>query len=472
MGRLVASHYNVLVPLASGRTVAYNALSGALAVWEPAESQVFDRIAAAESAEDEPDVVMTLRYGGFVVDEEFDESAALRAEYERVRFNPKQMVFTVAPTLACNFGCDYCFQGPDKPSGRMSPAVQDQTVRFVEAKLDSIERLHVAWYGGEPLLAMGVIESLSERFIESTSQAGVRYDASIVTNGYRLDEATAQKLLGFRVNSAQVTLDGAIAEHDRRRTLLGGAGTFQRITANLAPVVRNTPLHVTVRINIDARNASGIEALLDDLVSQGFAGRKNFGVYFAPIEAITEGCHNVVNECLPKSDYGQLEARLIRYAFRRGLTGKPYPPRFRGVCGAVRPRGWVVLPNGDLHKCWDTVNSPDQRVGSVADPAALAGDRRALRWLQWSPFDNAVCRSCKLLPTCAGSCAHKFLNPTQTLGEAGSLPCPSWKFNIKEKLVLTAEATGAIETTEYLEDDVRTISTDLSVLSHSEATVG
>jgi len=128
----------------------------------------------------------------------------------------------------------------------------------------------------------------------------------------------------------------------------------------------------------------------------------------------------------------------------------------------------VVVPNGDVHKCWDTVSMPEQRVGSVFDLSALASDKRALRWTDWSPFENAVCRSCKLLPNCAGSCAHKFVNSDQTRGEAAYLPCPSWKYNINEKLLVMAERSGAITSDDYDQDETRTDPRSLSPETHGE----
>jgi uncharacterized protein len=310
-----------------------------------------------------------------------------------------------------------------------------------------------------------VIESLSERLIALCDRQSIAYDAMIVTNGYKLTPEVARALSNRRVRGAQVTLDGATEEHDRRRYRLGGGGSFDRIIDNMKAVLGEAPLHISVRINIDSRNAGSIYELLDELVRQGFAKRKNFGVYFAPVEAITEGCHNVAGDCMSKSAYGQLETDLARYAFDVGLSALPYPPRFRGVCGALRPKGWVVLPNGDIHKCWDTVATPQQRVGTVFDLEALAGDERVLRWEQWSPFENVVCRSCKILPNCAGSCAHKFLNPDQTRGEAAVLPCPSWKYNINERLILTAVRSGAIGASDYEPEQVKTNSSAICSIS-------
>lgn len=470
MGSLVQSRFNTVVPLRQGRNLVYNSMSQATAVWDRAESEIFERIGRGEEVDPAQATVAELLYGGFIVRSEFDELAAIRQRYEAFRGDPSRMVLTIAPTLMCNFGCDYCFQGANKPAGNMSTMVQDAIVNFVKRGAPSVKRLHVAWYGGEPLLAPAVIESLSDRLIAVCDAHSVAYDAMIVTNGYHLTLPAARALAARRVAGAQITLDGGAAEHDRRRFRLGGGGSFDRIVANMKSVVGEVPLAISVRINIDSRNSASVYELLDELGRQGFARRKNFGVYFAPVEAMTEGCHNVAGDCMSKSAYGQLETELTRYAFDAGLAGLPYPPRFRGVCGALRPKGFVVLPNGDLHKCWDTVALPDQKVGTIFDPGALEGDARVLRWEQWSPFDNDTCTSCKILPSCTGSCAHKFLNPAQTLGEAGSLPCPSWKFNLNERLLLTAERKGSISADDYEPEQIRTNSS--AICSGSFVPVG
>lgn len=338
----------------------------------------------------------------------------------------------------------------------MQQDVQDAIVAFVEQVAPTIERLHVAWYGGEPLLRLGVIEQLSDRLIEICKLKRLNYDAMIVTNGHRLTGEVARSLHSRRVMTAQVTLDGEAHYHDERRHLLGGGGTFKRIIDNLKQVVNDSQLRVSVRVNIDHRNQVGVRTLLDDLVTEGLAGRPNFRLYFAPVEAMTVGCHSVEEACFSKQDYGQLEAELYRYAFDVGLTALPYPPRFHGTCAAVRPSGWVITPTGDLHKCWDTVTFSQHAIGSIFDLEAAVKSDKAQRWLQWSPFNNATCQNCKLLPNCAGACAYKFLHSKETRGEAATLPCPSWKYNIKERLLLRAERMGAVSREDYNLEEVHT----------------
>ena len=76
---------------------------------------------------------------------------------------PMDVRLTICPTMGCNFDCPYCFEG-HRP-GVMSAEVQDDVVALAGRMLEASEAraLLVTWFGGEPLLAPGVIESLSGR---------------------------------------------------------------------------------------------------------------------------------------------------------------------------------------------------------------------------------------------------------------------------------------------------------------------
>lgn len=453
----VQSRYTIITPLLHGRMLAYNSLSGALAIWEDHERDVYERVAAGTTSNMDDEALAQLTYGGFIVDTETDELEVIERQYNAHRYDMSTMILTVAPTLACNFGCDYCFQGQDKPTQGMRADVQQALLGLVERVTPAIRRLHIAWYGGEPLLRKDLIESLSDRVIAHCDAHNLVYDAMIVTNGYFLTADVARMLVARRVKHAQVTLDGLPSYHDARRHLHSKKGTFARIIDNLREVVREVPeLRISVRVNIDDRNSGDIEGLIDLLEEEGFGAYKQFKMYFAPIEAMTEGCHNVETVTLSKSRYAQLEARLYRHGYQAGLTALPYPPRFHGTCAAVRPRGFVIVPNGEIHKCWDTVNDPGRAIGNLFDLEAINHNELSHAWLKWTPFNNKTCRNCKILPNCSGACAYKFVHSGSQRGEAAILPCPSWKYNIRERLLLRAVEMGALSRDDYDDEQTRT----------------
>jgi uncharacterized protein len=461
MSKKVASRYNISVPLRNGRRLVYNSLTQAMAIWEAHEVAAFERICAGEQDEVERRTFKDLLKGGFIVGEDIDELQALEKMYVQHRFNYQQVVLTIAPTMACNFECDYCFQGQDKPHQTMGSDVQDAIVGMVERTAKQMKSLSVTWYGGEPLIRRGVIEQLSDRLIAVADKNKIRYNASVVTNGYMLSLEAAKSLRQRRVTWIQVTLDGTPEYHDSRRYLLGGKGSFERIIGNLATIVDEVPITYAVRVNIDDRNHKDIHTLLDYMAAQGLANKKNLSMYFAPVEATTEGCHIVQDVTMTKHKYGQLEADLYRHGHKLGLTPLPFPPRFHGTCGAVRPASLVILPTGDLHKCWDTVSWPDRKVGTIFNLPEVMKNELMLKWMQWTPFQNHTCKNCKILPNCAGACAYKFIHAETTRGEAATLPCPSWKYNIKERLLQRAIGKGRITEADFDPAEARTIPSEL-----------
>ncbi len=119
----------------------------------------------------------------------------------------------------------------------MSAEVEAAILQLLDDSLPRLRDFAVTWYGGEPLVGKRPLLDLSDRFIERCDAHGVRYQASIVTNGYLLDPETCQELADRRVASAQVTLNGPPDTHDRMRPRVGGKPSFWRIVENLTHAV-------------------------------------------------------------------------------------------------------------------------------------------------------------------------------------------------------------------------------------------
>lgn len=443
------SRFNVLIPISGGRTLAFNGVSSVFALWEASDIRIYESLGSGEVSIDDTRLFDFLR-GGFVVADGVDEIDRAEKNYRVDRYFPGNMTLTLVPTLKCNFACDYCFQGQEKDKIDMSPQVQDSVIGFIEKSAKHINTLHVAWYGGEPLLRVGMIEDLSKRIIPIARDYSLKYSSMVVTNGWNLTREAAQTLYDCYVRTIQVTLDGPPDYHNSRRPLVGGQQTFERIVGNLKAVVDSVASQFTIRVNIDERNRHMIESLIDTLDAEGLSGRRNFGLYFAPVEAITIGCHCCADVSIGKKSYAKLEAELWRYALEKKLTGMPYPPRHYGNCAAVRPKGFVVHPNGDLHKCWNTINDPGCRVGTIFDTSTIRDNGEYRRWLDWSPFADPACRECTIVSNCSGFCAYKTLYSDRTQGEAAVQPCPGWKNNIAERLFLRAEKLGFVNREDWI----------------------
>lgn len=434
------SRYNIFVPLSGGKILAFNAFTRSLAVWDETDVKVYDRFVKNgwfSIGEKESNILEDFQRGGFVVPETEDEMRHIIEGYSMLRFGRKYMSLTIAPTLQCNFACDYCYQGQSADIQTMDENTFSTLLSFLQMQARGLSMLHVAWYGGEPLLQEELIYEMSDRLMELCAQNNIRYSAMMVTNGYRLSGAIAQKLAKKRVGTIQVTLDGDQKTHDMRRIKKDGSPTFERILRNLREAVIHPEVNIVVRVNIDKRNTHGVFGLLDVLSTQGFSGRSNFSVYFAPVDVCSAECTRIADEVLALAEYAKLEMALLKRAAALQLLQPQLPPALLGMCAAIKPSGLVVLPNGDVHKCWNTVSDPMQRVCTVETLSGVKQKKAVEKWLSWSPFSMRKCKDCNILPLCAGACANRSMMGNDS-------PCVSLKENIQERLLLYAQQKGAI----------------------------
>lgn len=227
-----------------------------------------------------PDLESALLEGGMLVEDDKDEFAELLIRNKIERFADSNLTLTIAPTMACNFCCPYCYE-----KGReyitMSEAVQDQLTSQLKEKYQHIHELTVSWYGGEPLLAIETIEKLTKK-IKSVLPLGCKYNADMVTNGYKLTRRVAEKLKDMDIHYIQVTLDGSKQAHDSRRILHNHQPTFEYILDNIRECA--DILNISIRINVDKTNINEATEIFDWLERYGLKGR--VGYYLAPVDDI------------------------------------------------------------------------------------------------------------------------------------------------------------------------------------------
>lgn len=141
-------------------------------------------------------IINDLYTTGLLVTVEKDELSKLKFYGNCTRYAKNDiMEITIVPTYACNMKCVYCFQ--KECTVYLSKAMEENIVKFIKNKLTSHSGLHITWFGGEPLLAINIIESISNDIMMFCQENEKTYSSSIITNGSLLNAANVDILLNF-----------------------------------------------------------------------------------------------------------------------------------------------------------------------------------------------------------------------------------------------------------------------------------
>ena len=254
------SSYNIYVEKNDESVIVYNTRTMAFAKMK---KENYQKLIVKSFDTFDENTLDQLICGGFVINDEVDELSIIKHNMNRARYSTEILSLTITPTMSCNFNCVYCFENrPDK--SQMTQKTMDGIIEFVKSKLKKSQILRVTWFGGEPLLAFPCIEFLSREFIKICKDLNCKYSAIIITNGYLLTEEICAKLSELLITEVQITLDGVEIEHNARRPLRNGNGSYSRIINNLK-LFSKYDTCIQIRINVDKKNGRTIKALIDEI---------------------------------------------------------------------------------------------------------------------------------------------------------------------------------------------------------------
>ena len=263
---------------------------------------------------------------------------------------------------------------------------------------NGVKNIDISWYGGEPLLYLDVLESLARKIVVLAKENECMLRMHMVTNGYLLTPQIIELLDEIGVTKVQITLDGMKDNHDKRRPLRNGNGTFEKIMHNLA-LFADSPIEVLVRMNIDNQNYQDFK-LLKDTIS--LLGNANIEVYASPVEDINKDTINNVSDFMTTDEF---EAFALKTCDEGGLSPEDFDvmdDRFC-FCTAETENCYVVDDLGDFYKCWDEVGRKEYRCFNILDPESVNYTNIA-KYLTDDPFADDKCKDCVFLPLCFGGC--------------------------------------------------------------------
>jgi uncharacterized protein len=288
------------------------------------------------------------------------------------------------PTEQCNFRCTYCYE--DFEIGRMRRGTVLGVKRLLDRRLPTLESLTISWFGGEPLLARGLVEEISAHILESPSHPDLHYQADMTTNGYLLDLPTAGKLCSLGVRLYQISLDGPARMHDRTRIRVNGKGSFERIWRNLTAIRESDiPVNTVLRIHINPENLDAMPEFLAR-VRDEFLADSRFTVHLKPVERMG-GPNDTTMEILGSEARAKAMSDLRAVLAEGGRSGREFAGS--DVCYASRANSLVIRANGTIGKCTVGLSDPANVIGTLEPDGTLRIDNARLSpWLRgWANRD-------------------------------------------------------------------------------------
>ena len=343
-----ASHYNFFFPYEAddSKMIAYNSFSNALALMEKDQYSRFNDFVKNGIDIDDEEFIQQLKQGSFLQEDAMDELAHLRLRMLQSRYQTRSLSLTIAPTADCNFRCPYCYEKDFLCNKYMSEELQQKIIDMVKSHARSISNLGIAWYGGEPLMAIDIIEKLSREFIRICEEHDIDYTATMVTNGYFLTRKNAELLRELKVSSIQITVDGAKEVHNTRRPLADGSGTFDTIMENMREAKELLP-SVNLRINVDMDNIDSAKDVIDVVAQYGLG--ENVFPYLGRI--LPDNGEYESSRCFDTCGFSEVEFdHYMENLDDKSLLWK-YPRTTSNVCAADSINSLIIAADGRIYKC-------------------------------------------------------------------------------------------------------------------------
>jgi len=425
-----ASKYNLFFPYESdsSKMLAYNSLSNALALIQKEKyTCLMNFINVGCEIEDEK-FVQQLKEGSFLINDEMDELAYLRHRMFASRYSNHALRLTIAPTSDCNFRCTYCYEKVVIRPDYMNDAVENEIIKMVEQRINSLKHLSVTWYGGEPLMAFDIVKRLSQTFISICDKNKIVYNAQMITNGYLLTPKIAKSLSDLKISLLQITLDGSAKTHNINRPLLDGSETFDTIIYNLIESRAHLP-EIVVRINTDKDNINSGRDVFALLKEKNLADivRPSLGKITENLSSLNS--NNGEKKCLNTCDFSAIDFNYSKEITSNGSYIELYPRQVSNACGADRLNSYTIAADGNIYKCWTDIGICERVVGNLLEKSKKNYFTPLyFNYMLYDPTLDSKCSTCNLLPLCMGGCPYK-----RTIGDTDN--CTKYKYILQDCLI-------------------------------------
>lgn len=334
-------------------------------------------------------------------DDQLANNFCIKMQYRKrlESFSGRTLSLVIAPTLACNFACPYCYES-NLPISTMSQEVEENIIHFIKSYDKVCDKIELCWDGGEPLIGFDTIKSIFNKIETRTSLQIVNH--IIVTNGYLLTKEMCNFFKDKHLNLAQITIDGKPDTHNKSRILKTGEPTYDKIIQNIDMLSYVIPsCRIIVRTNIHNGNKDEYGELYAQL--SGHWRGKNVKISPAFVLA-NDNCK--VSCCTPREKSNFYLNLQKAYNINKFNTA---PSIQIGKCSATAEHSYIIDPKGNLYKCWNDIGIENLCIGNVSD--GIKNNSLIAKYVIGSDkYTDSDCLRCKLFPICEGGCNRRRID--------------------------------------------------------------
>ena len=340
-------------------------------------------------ASSHPKILQRLVALKFIVEDDFDERAILKAERESF-IHASEYKTTILPTFECNYKCWYCLQEHE-------PVVLDYTrfdlmIKHIKKYMleNSIQEYVLSWFGGEPLTQPKVIEYIAPQLISFCEEHKIDFSSGVTTNGALLNIDNIKLLQKCKVDYYQIAIDGDEKTHNKNKQDCLSDSSFRLILNNIVNLLRmNSDAKVTLRINYTLATLKS-ESLVTDItkyIPQEYRNR-----ILVDLQKVWQVNEQNVSISLLRN----LQEKLIKCGFELSIQ------HVFSMCYVEKEHYNMFYYNGGVEKC-------DKRpIGNLRGHLNSEGD---IVWTEkpiFSDYDlfdeKCVCNNSHYYPLCYCEC--------------------------------------------------------------------
>ena len=411
-------------------------------------SAALDRISSDADAPVPAEILEELNQLGLVIDEarSAGEGSETKTRHDDAEEGATVRDIALFVSQRCNLRCVYCYGagGEYGRRGMMDEATALRAVDWLIRPSEDHDKLRISLFGGEPLLNFPLMQRVVEYARKRGAEVGKSFRFNVTTNGTLLDD---EKIAFFKTNNiyVSVSFDGPSDVQDANRPFRNGKGSYDRVSANIARLLRGIPranvyCRATLHGSADpARVAEAIRGLGASMwlvteasppILDGHTGVEDDAREPSRVIELVQAEAIRALAAIKNRDWEGLK-EIDRFSgFAQVLEYVMYKQRRPFFCGAGRTY-LGVSTSGDLFPCHRFAGLDEYKLGSIFDGNVDS------RGYQASPTgDGGPCSECWAKYYCGGGCVYDHLARTGSTSKPAETCGICWTFRASLELAI------------------------------------